>query len=99
MIDDQGYLKMIDFGLSRVMEQQKKAYTNCGSPMYMAPELFTNNGHGYTADYWSVGVLLYEMLAGTVPFVNNQSAEAVKTIIFPSMKTNPSAEQFRDIVK
>eukprot|EP00831_Metopus_contortus_P025916 TRINITY_DN2218_c0_g1_i7.p1 TRINITY_DN2218_c0_g1~~TRINITY_DN2218_c0_g1_i7.p1 ORF type:complete len:340 (+),score=18.65 TRINITY_DN2218_c0_g1_i7:216-1235(+) len=66
LIDNQGYLKLTDFGFAKVCEG--RTYTLCGTPEYLAPEMILNKGHGKPVDWWTLGILLYEMLAGIDPF-------------------------------
>ena len=66
LIDKNGYLKLTDFGFAKVCEG--RTYTLCGTPEYLAPEILLNKGHGKPVDWWTFGVLLYEMLAGIDPF-------------------------------
>ena len=66
LIDHKGYLKLTDFGFAKICEG--RTYTLCGTPEYLAPEILLNKGHGKPVDWWTFGVLLYEMLAGIDPF-------------------------------
>ena len=66
LIDKTGYLKLTDFGFAKVCEG--RTYTLCGTPEYLAPEILLNKGHGKPVDWWTLGVLLYEMNAGIDPF-------------------------------
>lgn len=70
MVDEEGYLKLIDFGISKIVHG--RTYTIVGTPHYMAPEIIIGKGYGHTADYWSVGIMLYEFLCGGVPFGEDQ---------------------------
>ena len=65
----------------------------------MAPEHFVGRGHNHTADYWSLGIVLYEMVTKTVPFQDVRKPEQVKQIVFPNEKIYPSSSEFRDLVK
>jgi serine/threonine protein kinase len=62
LLDATGYLKMCDFGLAKVVPQ--RTFTLCGTPEYMAPEMILGKGHDTAVDYWSLGVLIYELCAG-----------------------------------
>ncbi|CAM8976314.1 unnamed protein product [Rhodiola kirilowii] len=69
LLDNMGNLKVSDFGLSALRKPGELLSTACGSPCYVAPELVLNNKYdGSAADIWSCGVILFEMLAGSLPF-------------------------------
>ncbi|KAL7273300.1 Serine/threonine-protein kinase [Rhizina undulata] len=61
-------LKLADFGFARVLPATSMAETLCGSPLYMAPEILRYEKYDATADLWSVGTVLYEMVVGRPPF-------------------------------
>ncbi|KAK7265298.1 hypothetical protein RJT34_32916 [Clitoria ternatea] len=69
LLDSKGNLKVSDFGLSALEKPNDVLNTRCGSPCYVAPELLLSRGYdGAAADVWSCGVILYELLAGSLPF-------------------------------
>uniref|UniRef100_A0A1I8FGB5 Protein kinase domain-containing protein n=1 Tax=Macrostomum lignano TaxID=282301 RepID=A0A1I8FGB5_9PLAT len=67
---EQGHIKLTDFGLSKesIFDDESKTYSFCGTVEYMAPEVVNRKGHGTASDWWSYGVLMFEMLTGQLPF-------------------------------
>ena len=68
MINKNGYLKFIDFGLSKGLKNKNLTYTICGTPHYLAPEVIMGKGYSFSSDYWSVGITMFEIFYGYVPF-------------------------------
>lgn len=68
LLDNKGYVKLVDFGFAKKIGFSKKTWTFCGTPEYVAPEIILNKGHDMSADYWSLGILMFELLTGTPPF-------------------------------
>merc|ERR1711885_125809 len=65
-----GYLKLTDFGFAKYCET--RTYTLCGTPEYIAPEVLLNKGHGKPVDWWTLGILIYEMVVGQPPFCDEE---------------------------
>lgn len=66
LITENGYIKLADFGFAKIVKE--RTYTICGTPDYIAPEILLSKGHNYAADWWSLGILLYELIVGYTPF-------------------------------
>jgi len=79
VLDSKGYLKVTDFGFAKVVED--RTFTLCGTPDYLAPEIVTGQGHGKGVDWWTLGILIYEMLASFPPFFDDEPIETYKKII------------------
>ena len=75
LLTSTGYLKLIDFGFAKRLGRGDKTYTLCGTPYYLAPEMILHRGHDFALDWWTVGVLIYEMLEGEPPFTGNSEVE------------------------
>merc|ERR1711988_656792 len=67
-----GYSKLTDFGFAKVVEPGSRTYTLCGTPEYIAPEVLLNKGHGKPVDWWTLGILIYEMIVGQPPFCDEE---------------------------
>jgi len=68
LICPDGYSKLTDFGFAKIIEPGTRTYTLCGTPEYIAPEVLLNKGHGKPVDWWTLGILIYEMICGQPPF-------------------------------
>ena len=90
LIAEDGYLKLTDFGLSKLLEENEdKTKSICGTPDYLAPEMFTKQGYTKMVDWWALGVLIYEMLIGIPPFYSKSNLDLFyairnKSVKFPS---------------
>ena len=82
LIDLSNTIKICDFGVSRILQPGDIMYEHCGTPAYIAPEIFRDEGYeGYSCDVWSAGVTLYYMLAGIQPFKGGKLEEMKETIL------------------
>lgn len=100
MLDSEGNIALVDFGLAKIhVSDYKGAKTMAGSPQYTAPELLhpkATRSYGKTADWWSLGILLYEMTIGKSPFLDSNVDRMYKKILrdelpFPSRPVVPEA--------
>lgn len=80
LVNKDGYLKLTDFGFAKFLENDK-TYTLCGTPEYLAPEIILNKGHGKPVDWWTMGILLYEMLVGIDPFSDDDPMRIYQKIV------------------
>ncbi|KAM4701126.1 ribosomal protein S6 kinase-related protein [Discoglossus pictus] len=72
LLDERGHLKLTDFGLSRHLPFGERAYTICGTLQYMAPEVLSGGPYSHSADWWSLGVLLFALSTGEFPVAPEQ---------------------------
>lgn len=82
LMDIEGHVRIADFGLSKPdIGREEKAYSFCGSPEYMAPEMLLKQGHSQSVDYYCLGALLYELLTGLPPFYSTDTNQIYQDIL------------------
>jgi cGMP-dependent protein kinase len=87
LLNGEGFLKITDFGFAK--ELTGRTFTLCGTPDYLAPEIVAGKGHGKGVDWWTLGILIYEMLASYPPFYDEDPMKTYSKIMrgkitFPS---------------
>jgi calcium/calmodulin-dependent protein kinase I len=90
--EDNADLLIADFGLSRIMDEEKfhVLTTTCGTPGYMAPEIFKKTGHGKPVDIWAMGVITYFLLCGYTPFDRETDFEEMQAILNADYSFQPT---------
>ncbi|XP_069581239.1 cGMP-dependent protein kinase 1-like isoform X2 [Brachyistius frenatus] len=106
LLDSRGYAKLVDFGFAKKIGFCKKTWTFCGTPEYVAPEIILNKGHDVSADYWSLGILMYELLTGSPPFSGpdpmktyNIILRGIDMIEFPKKITKNAANLIKKLCR
>ncbi|CAF9923370.1 MAG: hypothetical protein HETSPECPRED_005307 [Heterodermia speciosa] len=98
--EDNADLLIADFGLSRIMDEEAfhVLTTTCGTPGYMAPEIFKKSGHGKPVDVWAIGVITYFLLCGYTPFDRDSNLEEMQAILIADYSFTP-LEYWRGVSK
>mmetsp|Transcript_25616 Transcript_25616/g.68052 ORF Transcript_25616/g.68052 Transcript_25616/m.68052 type:complete len:1331 (+) Transcript_25616:46-4038(+) len=79
LLDGDGYCKVTDFGLSKIALGH--TYTMCGTPEYFAPEMVNASGHTKAVDWWTLGVLIFELMTSDVPFPGEEHPQIFAAIL------------------
>lgn len=100
LMDRNGHICLTDFGLAKQLNtEHPEANTFCGTPQYIAPELLTNKPHGKAVDWWSFGVLLYELVCGVPPFYSENLNEMFEKIKHAPLRfPNGLGVEIRDLI-
>merc|ERR1719359_2157704 len=80
LLDNDGYMKITDFGFAKRINNER-TWTLCGTPDYLAPEVVSGVGHGRGVDWWTLGILCYEMLASYPPFFDEDPMKTYAKIM------------------
>ena len=102
MLGDNGYVKIADFGLAKQITD--RTFTVCGTPDYLAPEVVCGQGHGKAVDWWTLGVLMFEMMVGEPPFFDEDIMQTYQKIInasvtFPGYLSPQAVDFLRNLLQ
>ncbi|CBY06693.1 unnamed protein product [Oikopleura dioica] len=100
VLDSRGFPKLCDFGFAKKIKPGHKAWTFCGTPEYVPPEIILNKGHDFSADFYALGIFIFELLTGNPPYnsadamkVYRMALKGLESFPFPVDKISRSASQ------
>ena len=85
LLDSSGYIKIIDFGFAKQTEPGRRCVTLCGTPEYLAPEVFLGRGYTSAVDYWALGILTWELVAGTAPWSTRRRDKWRQIVVYEAI--------------
>merc|ERR1719190_224688 len=104
LLTEQGHLKLTDMGLAKFVIG--KTYTTCGTPDYFAPELIASTGHTNALDWWTLGILIFEMMSGHPPFesaypmqIYSKVMKGIMKVPFPPKCQGPVGDLIKGLLK
>jgi CRP-like cAMP-binding protein len=104
LLNDQGHVKLTDMGLAKVIVG--KTFTTCGTPDYFAPELIASKGHTQAVDWWTLGVLTFELMSGHPPFesatpmqIYQKVTKGIQRVAFPKKVQRPRGKLYQGAVQ
>merc|ERR1719215_2335758 len=104
LLNEQGHVKLTDMGLAKVLVG--KTFTTCGTPDYFAPELIASKGHTHAVDWWTLGVLTFELMSGHPPFesaypmqIYSKVMKGISKVVFPPKCNGPVGDLIRALLK
>ncbi len=101
LMDDHGNVCLTDFGMAKIIRKNEASMSFCGTPEYLAPEIITGEGHNKAADWWSYGILIFEMLFGLPPFYSQNQNTMFQLIRDADVRfpTKPEiSEEVKDLI-
>uniref|UniRef100_A0A8C5SI55 AKT serine/threonine kinase 1 n=1 Tax=Laticauda laticaudata TaxID=8630 RepID=A0A8C5SI55_LATLA len=104
MLDKDGHIKITDFGLCKEgIKDGATMKTFCGTPEYLAPEVLEDNDYGRAVDWWGLGVVMYEMMCGRLPFYNQDHEKLFELILMEEIRfprtLSPEAKSLLSVVE
>ena len=82
LLDEKGYLLLVDFGMAKLLAEEERTWTLCGTPEYMAPEVVKHKfGYTFPADWWCVGIFTYECFTSSTPFAADDPMATYRRIL------------------
>jgi cGMP-dependent protein kinase len=94
LLNDKGQVKLTDMGLAKVVVG--KTYSTCGTPDYFAPEIIASKGHTHAVDWWTLGILTFELMIGHPPFesatpmqIYQKVSRGINKVVFPKRCPGP----------
>merc|ERR1712232_608208 len=104
LLTDSGAVKLTDMGLAKVVVG--KTYTTCGTPDYFAPELIASTGHTHAVDWWTLGILTFELMTGHPPFespapmqIYSKVTKGINKVSFPPKLKGPVEDLIKSLCK
>ena len=86
VFDDKGYIHLTDFGISKKIKNGKNIYDKSGTPGYISPEVLLNKPQTFSSDFFSVGVICYELLLHKKPFKGKSKKEIAEKILYKDIR-------------
>jgi cGMP-dependent protein kinase len=108
LIDEQGYIKLTDFGFAKKLGSRERTFTFAGTPEYVAPEIILSRGQDKAVDYWAFGVFIFELLTGRTPFRTNDASHmrtynkiltGIDSVDFPSFVSTKARNVIEKLCK